>query len=143
MTVPVNYLAVFVAAIVSMVVGFIWYSPILFAAPWMKLMGYTPESMKKDQQRLGKIYTISFVLSLITAYILSHVMTFSMNYFQGSYSFVSTGVITAFWMWLGFVFPVQMTDALFGGRPGKLIAINTGYQLASLLGMGITLGLFH
>ena len=140
MNVPVNYVAVLVAAIVSMVVGFVWYGPMLFAKPWMKAMGLTQEKMKQDQSRLGKIYTISFILSLLTAYIMTHVMVFSENFFH--YPPVTTGVTTAIWMWLGFVMPVQATDWLFGGKSFNLFSINTGYQLASLLGMGITLGLF-
>ncbi len=37
----VNLLAVIVAAVSTMVVGFIWYSPILFAKPWMREMATT------------------------------------------------------------------------------------------------------
>ncbi len=138
MTVEVNYLAILIAGIVSMVIGFIWYGP-LFSKPWMKEMGLTRESMKQDQSRLGKIYAISFLLSLLTAYILTHVMTFSENFYH--YAPMQTGLSTALWMWLGFVMPVQATDVLFGGRSFKLFAMNTGYQLAALLGMGITLAL--
>ncbi len=39
----VNYLAVLVAAIVGMVVGFIWYSPKVFGKMWMKLSGVNPK----------------------------------------------------------------------------------------------------
>ena len=140
MNIEVNYLAIIVAGIASMAVGFLWYGPILFGKPWMKMMGYTEESMKKAQKEMGKTYTISFVLSLVTAYVLSHVMVLSQNFFH--YSMLSTGLMTAFWMWLGFVMPVQATDTLFGGKRKKLVAINAGYQLASLLVMGVVIGLF-
>lgn len=140
MNVEVNYLAVLVAGIASMVVGFIWYSPVLFGNAWTKASGRTAESMKEEKNKLGKIYTISFILSLITAYVLTHVMAFSVNYYH--YSLLSTGVTSAIWMWLGFVMPVQATDVLFGGKNFTLFAINTGYQLASLLAMGVTIALF-
>ena len=143
MNIEVNYVAILVAGIVSMVIGFVWYGPMLFAKPWMKEMGITAESMKKDQSKLGKIYSISFILSLLTAYILSHVMTFSINFPPNvQNSPMTTALNTAFWMWLGFVAPVQLTDVLFGGKSNRLFLINTGYQLASLLGMAITLALF-
>lgn len=139
MEVPVNYIAVLVAAIVSMGVGFVWYGPMFFAKRWMKLMGYTEKSMEKATEGMSKMYALSFVLSLVTAYVLSHVIVFSENYFH--YPLVMTGLTSAFWMWLGFIMPVQATDVLFGGKKWELFWINTGYQLASLLAMGVVLGL--
>jgi hypothetical protein len=139
MNIEVNYLAVLLAGVASMVVGFLWYGPMLFAKPWMKLMGHTKESMEKEKTNMGKTYGISFVLALVTAYVLSHVMTLSQNFYNTGA--VMTGLTSAFWMWLGFIMPVQATDVLFGSKKFKLFLINTGYQLASVLAMGVVLGL--
>ncbi len=136
MNVEVNYLAVLLSGVAAMVVGFLWYGPMLFAKPWMKLMGHTEKTMEKAG--MGKMYGISFVLTLVMAYVLSHVMTFSESYFH--YPRLMTGLTSAFWMWIGFVMPVQATDVLFGGKNWKLFAINTGYQFVSLLAMGVVLG---
>lgn len=140
--VEVNYIGILIAAIASMALGFLWYSPALFGKRWMKLMGYTQESLKEDQKKMGKLYGVSFVLSLITAFVLSHVITLSMSYY--SYSPIMTGVTSAFWMWIGFILPVQTTDVIFkkGEKSWELLGLNTGYQLASVLVMGIILGLF-
>lgn len=137
MNVEVNYIAIFLAGVAAMVVGFLWYGPMLFAKPWMKLMGYTEGSMEKAKKDMGKTYGISFVLSLITAYVLSHVMTLSLNFFN--YPVLQTGLTTAFWMWLGFIMPVQATEVMFGGKKLKLFAINTGYQLVSLIAMAVVI----
>lgn len=139
MNVQVNFLAVLLAGIASMVVGFLWYSPLLFGKPWMKLLGYTSKSMKDAQKEMGKTYGISFILSLVTAYILFHVMVLSENFF--GYSALITGLITAFWMWLGFVAPVQLTDVLFGKKQWQLFGINTGYQLVALMVMAVVLAM--
>lgn len=139
MNIEVNYLAVFLAGVASMVVGFLWYGPMLFAKPWMKLMGHTKESLEKEKTNMGKTYGISFVLSLVTAYVLSHVMSLSQNFYHTAP--VMTGLTSAFWMWLGFIMPVQATDVLFGSKKVKLWMINTGYQLASVLAMGVVIGL--
>src|SRR5260370_10712032 len=45
-----NWLAILVAAISTMVVGFLWYSPLLFAKPWMKEMGYDPNDKAKTEE---------------------------------------------------------------------------------------------
>lgn len=55
---------------------------------------------------------------------------------------LQTGLTSAFWMWLGFVMTVQLTGTIFGDKNFKLFAIDTGYQLVALLGMGVVLGLF-
>ena len=140
MGVSVNYIALFIGGIASMAVGFAWYSPMLFGTTWMKLMGITEESMKTAQKEMGKMYGLSFVVTLLSGYVLAHVMTLSENFFH--YPRLSTGLISAFWMWLGFVMPVQVTDVLFGGKKWQLFFINTGYQLASLLVMGLILGIW-
>ena len=141
MNVEINYLAVLVAGVAAMAVGFLWYGPLLFAKPWMKLMGHTKETMEGAKKDLAKTYTESFILTLVSAYVLSHVMGLSQSFYN--YGAVMTGLTSAFWMWLGFVMPVQATDVLFGGKKWKLFGINTGYQLASLLAMGVVLGLMN
>jgi hypothetical protein len=140
MNVEVNFLAVLLAAVVNMAIGFSWYSPVMFAKRWMKLMGYTSESMKKDQKQMGKWYGLSFVVALITGYVLSHVMVLSEYFFH--HTMLMTGLSTAFWMWFGFVMPVQLTTVIFSTNKNfELFAINTGYQLAAMLAMGVTIGL--
>lgn len=138
MEISVNYLAVLLAAVGSMVVGFLWYSQALFGKPWMKEMGLSTDHLKAEQKKMGKYYGLSFILSVVTAYVLSHVMTLSMSFF--GYPLVQTGLTSAFWMWLGFIMPVQAASEIFGGKKWMLFAINTGYQLVALLVMGIILG---
>lgn len=138
-SVPVNYLAVFGAGVISMVIGFIWYSPLIVGKAWMKEKGYSADSLKKAQKDMEKLYGLSFVLSLLTAYVLSHMVFLSDNFYQ--FGRLPTGLITAFWMWLGFIMPVQLTAAIFGDKNWKLFAIDTGYQLASVVSMGTVVGL--
>lgn len=137
MNVPVNYLGVLLAAVASMVVGFIYYNPAVVGKPWMKQMGYTAESLKKAQKEMGKLYGLSFIVALITAYVLSYVMYLMMSFSHSSA--VTTGLTTAFWMWLGFIMPVQLTGEIFGSKKWTLFVINTVYQLVSLLVMGVVL----
>lgn len=141
MGIEVNYLAVVSAAVAAMVVGFVYYSPFVLGKPWMKLMGLTSESVKAAQREMARIYGISFVLALVTGYVLYHIMSLSMAFFN--YNPVSTGLTSGFWVWIGFVMPVQLTEVLFSKKPVKLFGINTGYQLVSLLAMGVVIGLLR
>lgn len=139
MDLQINYLAVLLAGIGSMVVGFLWYSHLLFAKPWMKQMGYTKESMAKEQKQAGPWYALSFIAALVTAFMLAHVMALSEHFY--GYTPLTTGLTSAFFMWLGFVAPVQLTDVIFGSKKTKLFLINTGYQLTALVVMGVVLGI--
>ena len=69
----VNLFAVLVSAIATMVVGFLWYSPALFANPWMKLMGYDPNDKAKIaemQKSAGPSYFMSLIASILAAFVL-------------------------------------------------------------------------
>ena len=135
-----NLLAVLVAAVSTMIVGFLWYSPILFAKPWMREMGYDPDDKAKVQEMqksAGLAYSGSFLASLVSAFILAlflhwlHVQELQL------------GLMVAFHVWLGFVATVQLTGVLFMKQSMTLFAINTGYQLACYLAMGSILTLWR
>lgn len=129
MDVPVNYVAVLLAGVASMVIGFIWYGP-LFGKMWMKLSGITKEKIEEGKKNMPVTYGTMFVGSLIMAYVLAH-----FTYFAGATT-VAQGMQAGFWAWLGFVATVGLSSILFEGKPMNLYFINVGYQLANLLVMG-------
>ena len=64
----VNLFAVLVSALATMVAGFVWYSPALFARPWTILMGYDPDDKAKlaeMQKSAGPSYAMSLVASIL------------------------------------------------------------------------------
>jgi hypothetical protein len=133
----VNLLAVLLAAVATMVVGFIWYSPLLFARPWTVAMGYDPDDKAKmDEMRkgTGPLYGMAMLASLLAAFILGKVIL-GLTVDTALY-----GAKVGFGVWLGFVMTVQATDKLFGKRPLKLFLINTGYQLVCYVVMGAIIG---
>jgi uncharacterized protein DUF1761 len=135
----INPWAVLVAALSSMVVGFVWYSPILFARPWMRLMGYDPDDKAKlaeMRKGAGKTYALAFVASIISAVVLAKIIDIT------TVNTALYGMKVGFAVWLGFVTTVQLTGALFGKQPTKLYLINTGYQLVCYLAMGAILAVW-
>jgi len=130
----VNLMAVLVAAIATMIIGFLWYSPLLFARPWMILMGYDPDDKAKlqgMQKGTGKLYGIAFIASLISAFVLGKIIAVT------TVNRIPYGLKIGFAIWLGFVMTVQLIDMLFGKKPTKLFLINTGYQLVCYLVMSV------
>lgn len=133
----VNLWAVLVSALATMVVGFVWYSPALFANPWMRLMGYDPNDEAKIaemQKTAGPSYVLSLIASIVTAFALGKLIgvTGAATTFDG----LKIGLV----VWLGFVTTVQLTNALFSRQRNRLYLINTGYQLVCYLAMGAILG---
>jgi hypothetical protein len=133
----VNLWAVLGSAVATMVIGFLWYSPFLFAKPWMLAMGYDPADQAKIaemQKSAGPKYALAFLTSLLSAFLLGKLI------FHLAISTALYGMKVGFAVWLAFVMTVQLTDKLFTNRPLKLFLINTGYQLACYLAMGAILG---
>src|SRR2546430_16708342 len=101
----INPWGVLVASVATMVIGFLWYSPLLFARPWMVLMGYDPDDKSKlDEMRkgAGKNYAIAFIASLISALVLGKLIELRPRS-------PLHGTCIAFAVWLGFVSTVQLT----------------------------------
>jgi hypothetical protein len=133
----VNLWAVLVSALATMGVGFVWYSPALFAKPWTILMGYDPNDKAKlaeMQKSAGPSYMMSLVASLMSALVLGKIIEVSGT--AGAVDGLKIGLV----VWLGFVTTVQFTNALFSRQPNKLYMINTGYQAVCYVAMGAILG---
>jgi hypothetical protein len=132
--VPVNYFAVLLCGISSMIIGYLWYGP-FFGKEWTKLVGFTPEKKAKAQKSMQQNYTAMFIASLVMADVLFHFIWYAA---PGNYTlFIS--IKTALLAWIGFVATVSYTKFLFSPdrKPIKLLYIETGYQLVSLIAMGV------
>ncbi len=64
----INFLALLVAALSTLVVGFIWYNPKVFGTIWMKESGMTEEKMKGAN--MAMIFGLSFLYALFISFIL-------------------------------------------------------------------------
>ncbi len=139
MDIAINYYAVVGAAVAAIIIGTLWYGP-LFQKPWMRMAGLTMEGMKAMKMSPLQAMIGGAIVSLIMAYVLSHILVFASAYMQTSG--VSAGLSSGFWSWLGFIVPVTAGVFLWEGKSWKLWALNAGYYLVSLLAMGAILGAF-
>jgi hypothetical protein len=134
----INYPAVFVSALAYWALGALWYSPLLFARPFIGLMRWTPEQLASvESQGAGAQIVVALLTSLVLAYVLAHFVKFT-----GAET-VKSGALTGFWLWLGFVATSNLETVLFESRPVGLYLINNGYHLVGLLGMGSLLAVWR
>ncbi len=117
-----------------MVIGALWYGP-LFGKPWMKLVGWEEKKQAKESSDMTKTYGVMFLASLVMAYTLAHFVWYAA---PGSLTLVIS-LKTAVWCWVGLIFPFALSRYLFSPqkRSLKLLAIDTGYYLVTLLIMGV------
>ncbi|MAT59197.1 MAG: hypothetical protein CMF23_14590 [Ignavibacteriae bacterium] len=121
-----NYLAVFVSALTSFLIGGLWYSPVMFSNAWMKENGFKEEDLK--DANIAKIFGTSFVLALIIA--------FNLAAFIGSNSDLSFGLFAGFAAGFGWVAMSLGITYLFERKSFKLFLINAGYHIVTYTIMG-------
>lgn len=136
--VSVNWLAIILATIAAMAVGYVWYGP-LFGEKWMKLVKLSKKQVEKDWK---KPMLIMLLLAFVQAFILSHFIAYA-GYFYPDMSGIGIGLITAFWALVGFTLNGTITTNMFSRRPDELTKIEAGNQLVTLLLMGVIIGILR
>ena len=129
-----NLLAVFVSAVILWVLGAVWYSPALFAKPWMAALGITPDPAKKKGLLAGMI--ASFVGDFILAFVMNHIILWAN-------ADSIHGAFIGFIVWLGFFAAPNLPQGIYENRPFRLFAINNGYWLVGLIIVGILLAVWR
>lgn len=135
----VNYVAILVAALAFMVLGFLWYSPLMFAKPWTKLMGFdmsSKEKIKEMQKQAGPAYFVSFIGAIVQSTAIA-VLSYTL-YAQD----IGQAALLGFLLWFGFQAPFSLSGVLYAQKPIKLWAIDAGYQLVGLMMASVIIYLF-
>lgn len=136
--VDINYAAVLVGGVANMIIGSIWYSPMVFGKKWMELSGHVMKEMTPEvKKEMMRMYTMTFIGALLTSFVMAHIVDYA-----GSATLMD-GIQTGFWVWLGIVAPVLMTEYLFNKRPIMGYAISVGYHLVSLTVIGAILSMWQ
>lgn len=155
-----NFYAVIVAAIIPIVIGFIWYSPKIFGKAWMKVAEMTEEKMKGGN--MAVILGVSLLLSLMLALSVNGMVIHQVSAAQLAFTKPDAESFKIFMEEFGnvhrtfghgalhgaiggvfFVLPILGINALFERRGWKYIFIHTGYWVVTLAAMGALLCGWH
>ena len=129
----VNWWAVIVCAVLSMVIGFIWYGP-LFSKPWGRITGWTSE--KTAALPRGKMAT-SYILAFVAAFIIASVLAIAL--LATNADGIGDGIIAAVVLWVGLTGATIGVNMVFERRPLSLFGIEAGYHLITLIVYSIVL----
>lgn len=158
----VNFVAVLVAALVPMIMGFIWYNPKVMGAAWMRETGLTEEKMKSAN--MAVIFSLSFVFSFMLAFSMQllvihqmHVASLFQHYekdmkdpstavgslfqtimtnYGSEFRTFKHGALHGTLSAIFILFPVIATNGMFERKSWKYIWINFGYWTICFLIMG-------
>ncbi len=152
-----NWIAVFVSALTTLVVGFIWYNPKIFGTIWMKENNLTQEELQKGN--MLKIFGLTYIFSLFIVVIemsltihqsgavgmvggspkiaeaLPSFKAFMADY-GTAYRTFKHGALHGFMSGLFFAFPIIAINGLFERKSWKYIWIHAGFWILSLTIIG-------
>lgn len=152
----INFLALFVAALSTLIIGFIWYNPKVFGTIWMKESGLTEEKMK------GANMPAIFIMAVFFAFLIAMILQFLtihqwgafgmiggggaaevkpsyaafMNDYGTAFRSFKHGALHGFLAGLFLAFPMTATNALFERKSWKYTFINSGYWILCFMIMG-------
>ena len=135
--VQVSYPAVLVAAIAVFVLGWLWYSPLLFYKPWMRLRGMDPvAAMAGAKMPAGKL-VIELGRCFVLAYVIARfVALLHLGSWMGAVHF-------GFFLWIGFPVILLTGSVLWDNIPWKVAAIHAGDWLVKMLVIPIIVTLWR
>ncbi|MFQ5493186.1 MAG: DUF1761 domain-containing protein [Candidatus Dojkabacteria bacterium] len=113
----VNWLAVLASAVLSMVVGFVWYAEPVFGKMWSKLV----DSKKKDLNPNPMTYLLTFIGTLVGSFVVANMVTAF-----GAVEFVD-GVVVG--VMAGLVALIALNaNYMFEQRPFRLLLLDGLYH---------------
>jgi hypothetical protein len=134
----INYLDVIVAAVVAWIAGAAWYGAL--GKPWMAALGKTPEQCKAEMEakKGTPAFYAPFILSFVAELIMAWIMAGLLGHIGGLT--VREGVISAAFVWFGFVLTTLSVNNAYAGRKPMLTIIDGFHWLLVLVVIGAIIG---
>ncbi len=140
----ISFLPVLVCAVVSMIIGMLWYGPILFGKTWARLIKADPDCVtdpikrKEANKKAMPLYLIQFLLALFQIWVLAHFINGSSN---------SSALTTSLWIWAGFIMPMAAGGSMWNNDSKKdnwqKFLIVAGFNLVLFIVFALILGAWN
>jgi hypothetical protein len=126
----INWLAILVALIAQQVLGFSWYSRLLFAEPWMAGIGKRPEDLVPTPG--------PFILATIAAVFLPICIAWILH--RTNLRGLKNGALVGLGVGVLLVAPALLVHEAFLGYPATVLAIDAGKEIVGCFIVGVILG---
>ncbi len=135
-----NYWAVLVCAVLSIILGAVWYGP-LFGKKWLEITGADKVDEARRQEMMKnvwKLYITQFLLCLFQVLVLTHLINDTVKV---------SGLERSLWIWAAFIMPMIASGAMWNNDSARVswarFLIQAGYQLVCFVAFGLILGLWR
>ncbi len=128
----INPLAVLIAAAAGFAFGAVYY--ISLSKQWLAAIGMTKEALA------AKRSPVPFVVSIVALLIMAWVLAGGIGHLGPAQVTLKNGVISALFMWLGFVITTLAVNYSFGQRRPTLTVIDGIHWLGVLVIQGAIIG---
>jgi hypothetical protein len=130
-----NFIAILIAALIPMLIGFVYYHPKVMGKVWMQSLGITEESLKKGNMAI--IFGVSLIMSfLLSFFTLINVDGPGQEGPIGQFDTFKHGALHGFLISLMVAMPVMVINGLFERKNAKNLVINLVYWMITLTLMG-------
>ena len=129
----INYLAVLIAAIAGFAFGAAYYMSL--SKPWLAAIGKTKEQIAAE----GK-GPMPFIVSIVALAVMAWVLAGGIAHLGPGQVTLRNGIVSALFMWLGFVITTMAVNNAFGQRKASLTVIDGIHWLGVLVIQGAIIG---
>ncbi|WP_332762836.1 DUF1761 domain-containing protein [Pseudarthrobacter sp.] len=129
----INWLAVALAFVLSMAIGFVWYLPAVLGKRWMAAIGKTEEDLKNISGGAG-IWVPMMVTAALTAVLLAVLIS------KLGLDNAAAGGLFALVLGLVFRAGGHVIHNGFAGRPTTVTLIDSGHDLLAMTVAGAIIG---
>jgi hypothetical protein len=129
-----NWLAILIATIAGFAFGAAYYMSL--SKPWLAASGKTKEQIAAE----GKGSPLPFIISIVALAVMAVVLAGTIGHLGTGQMTLRNGVITALFMWVGFVITTMAVNNAFGQRKASLTVIDGIHWLGVLVIQGAIVG---
>jgi hypothetical protein len=127
-----NYLAIVIAAVAGFAFGAAYYMSL--SKQWLAAVGKTKEDLA------GKRSAAPFIVSIVALLVMAWVLAGTLGHLGPGQVTLKNGVISALFLWVGFVATTVAVNNAFGGRKPMLSIIDSIHWLGVLVIQGAIIG---
>jgi Protein of unknown function (DUF1761) len=130
-----NYLAIVIAAVAGFAFGAVYYMSL--SKQWLAAIGKTKEELAGPT---GKPASAPFIVSIVALLVMAFVLAGEIGHLGPGQVTVGRGIVSAFFLWAGFVATTIAVNYAFGGRRPMLSVIDGIHWLGVLVIQGAIIG---
>jgi Protein of unknown function (DUF1761) len=131
----VSYLAVIIAAVAAWLASAAWYMSL---SRHYVALGKTPQQMAESRKKPGA--SLPFILAFVANIIIAWMLAGLLAHLGAGQVTLRNGVISAVFLWFGFILTTMVVNYSFAGRDKRLLLIDSGNWLLVLLVIGAIIG---